>query len=431
MNIAAEDAREIWARLGEEGKAPSELTFAAGVLPLYSVALDPWIDRLNNTYLKSLSRKHAHFKLAIAPYGGGKTHFLMALGSRALKEDFAVSYIACKAGINLDSPMDIYRSFMKGLQLRKPEKPGTLPLLQTIIENKNEEIKNSGAPDPEAAFAMWVQNVANDEYPELAFGRVMAEALRFQIDPTRDVAGEAAIRWLRGEIDTLTKTERESLRLAKVSKKDQTELGRNLLLSVLCFVKEAGAHGTVVLFDEVETLFNARGRALQRVLAAMRVMLDQAGGITGGVPLFGVFAAVPDILEQIRRYEAVSQRLEVKGAPFEEGNNYAPQLHLEKVDTQKNLLEKLGERLISLGEIAIPFVFNQELQCRNIGLLARVASESNLEIDARRLFVKACVNILQQQSHQGEVEYPEDEMLNRYRGFFDDLRNQDRQEFEP
>lgn len=431
MDIDSHLAQDIWARLGEEGKAPTELTYAAEVLPLYSVAIDAWIERLAKTYLQDLAQKSARFKLVIAPYGGGKTHFLMALGSRALSEGFAVSYIACAEGVSLENPMDVYRAFMKNLQLPGEEKPGTRSLLQAIITHKHKQMKIFEVPDPEAALGAWLHELSQEDYPELAFGRVMEEALKAQIAPDRAIAGEAALRWLRGEIDTLTKDERESLKLAKPTKRDQKELGRNLLLSIIPFLREADTKGVVILFDEVETLFSARGKALQRVLAAMRVMLDQPSGVKGGVPLFGLFAAVPDITDQLSRYPAVEQRLAVVGAPFEEGNDLAPQVHLDKVASQHKLLEALGVKLLDLGEIARTYRFDQDVQRKNINKLAKVASQASLEIDARRLFVKTCVSILDLQIHQGEREFSEDELRDRYRGFFENLRQQEEEEPEP
>ncbi len=424
-------AAELWARLASEGKAPNELTFAAEALPAYSVAIDPWIDRLARTYLRGLSQRHTHSKVVIAPYGGGKTHFLMSLGSRALEEGFAVAYVACADGINFDNPLDVYRACMKSLQLPGEDRPGTGRFLRRVVRRKNKQITDAEVPDPEAAFEAWLRSVESEDYPELSFGRVLSEALRAQVDPTRALAGDAAVRWLRGEIDTLTKDELGLLKLRRVSARDQKELGRNLLLSIVRFAKEAGVLGTVLLFDEVETLFNARGKALQRLLSAMRIMLDLPAGIPGGVPMLGVYAAVPDILEQLGRYPALQQRLAVVGVPFEEGNDYAAQLHLDRVGTQKELLHAVGLKLLDLGRVASGRDFDDSLQDDNIKRLAHIASESNLEIDARRLFVKTCVNILQQQAHQGERRYPDDELLDRYRGFFESLRNKDQEESEP
>ncbi|MEM2890692.1 MAG: DUF2791 family P-loop domain-containing protein [Candidatus Hadarchaeum sp.] len=432
MAIDRQSILDIWARLGEEGKAPGELIYAAEVLPLYTVAIDPWIERLVKVYLQGLSQRSAHFKLVIAPYGGGKTHFLMALGSRALKEGFAVSYIACAEGVSFENPMDVYRVFMKNLQLPGEEKPGTRSLLRAVINYKYDQIRIRGVPDPEAALGMWLKALSQEDYPELALGRVMSEALRAQLFPDPTVAGEPALRWLRGEIDTLTKEERESLRLARVAKKDQNELGRNLLLSIIRFLKEeAGAKGVVLLFDEVETLFSAKGKALQRLLAAIRVMLDQPASVKEGVPLLGLFAAVPDIIDLLSKYPAVEQRLAVGGASFEEGNDFSPQIHLDKVASQEKLLQDLGFKLLELGELSRAHRFDRNIQKQNIETLAKVASQSSLEIDARRLFVKACVNILDLQYHQGERRFLEEELRDRYRGFFENLKQKDEQELEP
>lgn len=124
-----DDARKLWARLGEEGKAPTELASAAHVLPNYTAGIEPWLDRLADRYLRDLCRRDAHFKLVLAPYGGGKTHFLVSFGARALTERFAVSYVACSDGLNVDNPLGVYREFVKNLQLPDESSPGLQMLL--------------------------------------------------------------------------------------------------------------------------------------------------------------------------------------------------------------------------------------------------------------------------------------------------------------
>ncbi len=346
-----ENAQQIWAILAEEGKAPAELGFAGQVLPAYSVGIDGWIDRLGSRYLQGLCRKQAHFKMVIAPYGGGKTHFLMSLGNRALQEGYAVAYIACTQGVDLNNSFDLYRAFIKSIQIPGEDRPGVGRLLRRIIQTKIKQIQEARAPDVEIAFARWLEYVAKEDHQENAFGRVMAEALRFENNPADAIAGDAPIRWLRGEIDTLTKEELAALRLAKFSTKAQKDLGRNLIISIARFLREAGIWGVVILLDEAETMFNATGKALLRVLSAMRVMLDLPGGVPGGAPMFGLFGAVPDVLEQLTKYPALDQRMMVKGVSFEEGGDYAPQLHLEKIQTQENLLRSIGGRLAELAQL--------------------------------------------------------------------------------
>ena len=422
------EALQLWATLAAEGKAPTELTRAAHLLPAYSVGIEPWIDRLASRYLAGLCRQHAHFKLVLGPYGGGKTHFLVALGSRALAEGFAAAYVPCGPGVNLDSPLDVYREFVRRLQLPGESGAGLQRLLARVVEAKRAQIAAAGAPEPDYAFEMWLKRVSREAHPENAFGRVIAEALRSEWDPDRAPAGDAALRWLQGDIDALTREELALLRLARVSARARGDLGRNLLMSVIRFVKEGNVAGVVLLLDEVETLFS---KALLKLLAAMRVMLDYPGDIPGGVPLLGVFAAVPDIQNELTRYPALQQRLAAYGAPFDEGNDFSPQLHLEKLGAQEGLLAGIGHKLTGLAGVATGYRFDVALQSRNAERLARVAADRNLEVDARRLYVKTWVNILELQSREGEREFPEGELSARYQGHFDELRRAEPEGDEP
>ena len=277
---------------------------------------------------------------------------------------------------------------------------------------------------------MWINHLYRKEYPEPTFARVSATAISEIIDPDRVKTGDAAFRWLRGEIDTLTRDERSLIRVAPVPPKEQNEFGRRMLLSMCKFIKEFGLNGSVILFDEVETLFNAKGKALLRVLSAMRVLIDLPVGVSGGVPLLAVFSAVPDVIEQLGKYPALQQRLAVVGASFREDNNFAPQIDLSELGSQREFLNSLGSKLIKLGELALGHSFNHNLQSLNIGRLADVATNTDLDVNARRLFVKACVSILNQQLTLGEKEFSESELNERYRGSFNSIRSSETEEFE-
>ena len=301
------EALQLWADLSGKGTAPTEIARASRVLPSYSVAIAPWLDRLAATYLRQLSREAAHFKLVMAPYGGGKTHFLLALGAQALEENFAVSYVPCGEGVSPDSPLEVHRELVKYLRLPGQREPGLRSLLSQVVRAKQEEISRRGAPDADVAFWRWLGVVERENYPENAFGRVVAAALRAENDPDSSPAGEAALRWLQGDTETLAREEMSELRLARIPAANRNKFGHNLLSSLVKFVPEAGVHGTVLLMDEVETLFARRGKALLRILAAMRVFLDAPSGVPDGLPLFGVFSAVPDCSRHSRSASPLSR----------------------------------------------------------------------------------------------------------------------------
>lgn len=424
------EANEVWARLAEHGTAPTEITRAAHVLPSYTAGIGPWIDRLSSRYLHGtglqpgLCQSTAHIKLVLAPYGGGKTHFLQALGVRALEDGFAVSYVPCGGGVSLESPLDVHRQLIKNLLLPGKDQPGLHTLLETTSQSKRAEIERSEVPDVDRAFDRWIRSFRRTQYPETSFGRVIARALESAEHSEDSDVGDAAILWLQGELDNLRKADLQALRLANIPASSRKQFGRNIMLSTIQFLPNAGVHGLVLLLDEAETLFSDRSqKALLRLLAAMRVMVDLPDGVPGGVPLFSVFSAVPDVLDDFDRYPALKQRLAVFGASFESGNDFAPQLPLDKVQGQETLLQEIGEKLVEVGSIATNQPFDFALQQRNIQQLVRVASERNLDVDARRMFVKTWVNLLQIQATNGEREYRDEELNQRYQGDFEQLKN--------
>ena len=418
------EAVQIWAQLSAEGKAPAELARAARVLPNYTACIQTWLDRLAQRYLRGLCREGAHFKLVLAPYGGGKTHFLCSLGLRALDEGFAVSYVPCRAGLSLDEPLAVYKECVKNLQQPGETSRGLQRLLDAVIRTKREQIERAGAPDVDGALRRWRLSLRREDFPENAFGRVMATALE-AVEGEETALGEAALHWLQGEPELLNRGDLQELRLAKLQKEDRARFGMALLLSLSKFLPQAGVHGVVLLLDEVETLTQVRGKALLRILAAMRVFLDSAGGVPDGVPLFGVFAATPEVLDgdYVGRYRALRQRLDVKGASFAEGNDFAVQLPLGEVAPQEVLLKEVGGKLIDIGTLATGHVFDPALQAENALRLADVACERNLDVDARRLFVKAWVSLLELQAQAGERSIGRDELVDRYEGEFSRLKN--------
>lgn len=427
------EAKQHWAMLGTEGKAPTDLAHASRVLPIYSVGIQDWVDLLASRYLCGLCRERAHFKLVLAPYGGGKTHFLVTLGIRAREqENFAVANVPCGEGVSLDNPLDVYKELVKHLQLPGQDGAGLRLFLDAAISAKRAEIRKRGAPDVDAAFRLWLSEVRRRDYPANAFGRVLAAALQATDEGDESSVGNAALYWLQGDIDVLGRSEMQELYLARVPAKDRNKFGRDLLFSLVKVLPLAGVHGLVLLMDEVETLFQMRkGAAARRMLGAMRVILDAPTGVPSGVPLFGVFSATPDVLENFRKYPALEQRLAVQGASFDEGNEYAFQIPLDKAQIQ---LASIGEKLLEVGEIALgeplkPFPFDRQLQQRNARRLEKIASERSLDVDARRLFVKTWVNLLNLQSTEGEREFDDDELMSRYSGTFDSV--DEKEEFEP
>jgi hypothetical protein len=169
--------------------------------------------------------------------------------------------------------------------------------------------------------------------------------------------------------------------------------------------------------------FNARGKALEKILVSMRTMLDAPDNRMERVPLFGVFAAVPDVWSEViaKRYEALKQRFQVFD-PFHRGNDDAAQIDLGELGRQRDILLAIGEKLLELGIRVHGWTFDVTRQRRNLERLASVTAEQLLEVNARRLFVKAWCSLLGEQGRNGEQDYTEEFLTSRIRGVNEEFR---------
>lgn len=437
--MRGDKAKEILAQLAGSGLPPRDIAAASEELPMFSVGLEEWIDRLAAEYLGFLCRSQCHFKLLLAPYGGGKTHFLMALGVRALTENYAVSYVACVpgkpgSGPRVDDPMGLYSEVVGHLQLPQGSGKGLLPILQGVVESKRKMIEESGAADPDRAFDLYRRELRS-RFPGGQFGdfaHVMSLALHGVWTEQEDTLSfRGAEKWLEGRMSSLSKDEWSALGLRSPTATQSVEFGRKQLLAMANFLPDLGVHGLVLLIDEVETMFTAKGKALQAVLGAMRTMTDWSGSGSKTAPILGIFAAVPDVEQELRRYPALQQRYKVMGASFEEGNDSAPVINLEKVrKDQLTLLTEIGVKLVDLGVLASDAKLDRDAQLENARRLARISAKMNLDVDSRRLYVKACAGLLQMQISKGSRLLSEDELGERYRGEFNQMHMTEKAEFE-
>lgn len=418
MNI--DDIKSAWSKLVENGTPNEDLDLAMHVLPALSVGIDDWIDRLAKRYLQDLCQRGSHFKLVVGPYGSGKTHFLLSLAARGLRENYAVAFIKCKDGVSLDQPVSFYQEIVRNLRLPDVDAVGIRPLFQAVHRRWKEEAQK--APDATYAWGMKLDELEEQPGP---FGRVAAAALRHLENPSLNrEQGKAAFLWLNGEHKSLNKQDRDSLRLGAIANAEMRRFGHSLRESLATFIPNAGVHGLVLLVDESESMVTARGKALTYVLNAMRTMIDDHGSASARMPVLCVFGAIHDIQDKIQNYQALKSRLSVVGQPFHEGSDSAAQINLEHLGSPKDILRRIGERLLPFGEQALGCKFNAELQSANLRRLIEVVVVRQSAADARRLFVKAWCSLLEEQ-RQAERAYSEAEMQHRAAGAYDQIRVQD------
>ena len=418
-----DDIRVAWSKLVENGTPPDDLDIALQVLPELTVDIDGWIERLTKRYLQDLCRRSSHFKLVLGQYGSGKTHFLLALLARALQENFAISFLKCKEGVSLEDPLAFYQQIVANLRLPGNTPPGVHSLFEAVHANWKARAKQA----PDEIYA-WQKMLEDLEKPVFPFGRVAAAALRHIEAPSLNrELGTAAFLWLSGYHKNLTAKDRTAFRLSGLGKKELQGLGHALRDALIGFVPQAGVHGIVLLVDETENMMSARGKALARVLNAMRTIIDEGGSDQAKMRMLCVFAAIHDIRDPIQKYQALKSRLSVVGQPFHEGSDSAAEIDLEHLGRPKEVLAHIGQRLLAFAEKALNHPLKQDIQQKNLQRLTDVVAVRKLEADARRLFVKAFCALLEEQVPSERV-FSTEELQSRVSGAFSQIKDQDEQD---
>jgi hypothetical protein len=412
-----DDLRDAWKNLASYGTPPAS-EIAGRVLPAWSVGLDRWLDRLTKEYLRDYCRRNSHFKLALAPYGGGKTHFLLTLAGRATEENWATCYLQCKLNVSLGDWYGLYEHVAKSIQLPGSKLRGVKLVFQAALDRMRKQAES--APEPDFALDKMIGALEDDDWPHTAFARVAVAFLNHLRDPRMNQElGKAALRWLQGEA-LENKKQRELLDVNPVTAQGRSQHGQTLFCSLVKFIPRAGVNGLVLLFDEMDTMLNVKGKALEKIFVSIRVLTDAPDQ---KLPLFGIFGAVPDIVQLIRNSGAqfLISRYQVV-VPFHEGDDNAPILDLSELGSQNEMLRAIGEKLLQLGVQVHNWKFNLDLQRRNLRNLAELTATRRLEVNARRLFVKTWCSLLEEQARNGESEKSETELTNLIEGAYSGFR---------
>ena len=408
------DLQAAWLALSTNG-LPPDPELAARVLPEWSVGISGWIDQIAEQFLQGYCRERSHYKLVIAPYGGGKSHFLLAMRQRALEEHFAVSYLRCSADTRIDNWSSLFPEIASSIHLPGEWQPG----LSGVIDAAMDTIRKraSATDDPEATIDFILASIRNStRYASPIFSRLVAIILSDRhLNNDADRANAANI-WLSHGQNMVSKAQRAQLGVQNIPAAQTGRHGEQLFHSLVRFLKEfVGMHGLVLLLDETDMMFNTRGRAMARLMAALRTLIDQADDALGPIPVLGMLAAVPNIDEQLQQYAALQQRFS-DVIPFEEGAVNAPRINLAKCMKDHMFLVLLGEKLLHLSENAFGRTYDADIQRQNIELLSKVACSRMTDIDSRRLFVKTWCAVLDQQAGQGNRQLAAEEAANLLQG---------------
>ncbi|MCB9883649.1 MAG: DUF2791 family P-loop domain-containing protein, partial [Planctomycetes bacterium] len=393
--LAAKDltptlARRILQSLGEAGTPPDR-----GVR-FINVGTEAYLDVLAREYLDVLLKEGgATFKLVQAGFGGGKTHFLHLVREMAWERGYATALVSLS---QRECPFDqarlVYQSVMREITEPPPSEnaPGARGLPE-ILENVVENQLAQGAK-PEQLQTWLRRTIGRVPVDVHAFRSAVVAYLRAYLDGDdrgRDVLGA----YLRGE-----EVPAEAHRHHGIFESIREDNAFAMLRSWCQMAPSLGFTGTCLLFDEMDRVMSLTRRKKERLLDNLRELVDLcARSLLPGV-LF-LYAVPPEFQRNVLPdYPALGQRLRHR-LPFSETHLHAPVIDLERLQlSPEQLLERLGERILHVFEVARSKTLDPKIQKVNARRLADQCVARDFEISHRRLFVKLLVQVLQEQANE-------------------------------
>jgi len=257
-------------------------SFRQGTVPiqyleLYSVGRDRWLASVSKD-LDFIARGGSKVRFLSAPYGGGKTHFLMLVRPRVLSASMLVSYVELHSR---EAPFDkfevIFPMVMRGVTL--PNGRG----IEHMLEDWARQFPYYGSHEVEANL----RQIA----PSLDFRAALRACLQYANtdSPDHKMRIQGIIAWLQGyrvtsELSRATGI-RSSITIGNVSE---------ILGSFLRFVRASGYRGLALFLDEAEAITSlAQSRKRDEANQNIRKLLDNADEHSG---LYVLFATTPKFL---------------------------------------------------------------------------------------------------------------------------------------
>lgn len=372
-------AKAIIHKLGSFGTPPE---FG---IEYFSVGLEPYIEVIENEYLKDILKYSlSSFKLITGNYGGGKTHFLYLIRGLAWQHNYVTSYVSLSP---TECPFDrlelVYKKIVSNI---------TPPLKQNILEQQHEV-------GIEALLRCWYTNAREErnfisEIKNLessSFTNALKGAMISLVsDDEEEFNG--VLQWLKGE-----EAPRELRLRHRISERIDRSTAFRMLRSLVQFINSIGYSGFILLFDEAERGMSISStRDKRRALDNLRQLVDECGNARLPGAMF--FYAVPDenlLLEGSGGvYEALKQRLR---SSFTRINPMGVKINLEDIGVMpEEFLSKLGTKLTTIFECAYKIKLDSQVLEDSVKNMTDMVLElQSLDISYRRIFVIAIIEVFQ------------------------------------
>lgn len=345
------------------------------------IGREDWLESVRHD-LNFVSRGASKVRLVSAPWGGGKTHFLLMVKEEAIKMGFAVSHIELHSR---EAPFDrfeiVFPRLIRDVIFPRGDN------LESVLDNWASSFPFYSAED----IARELRKVS----PSLDFRAALRACLLHANGDLvthrsilRDVAG-----WLGGDNLSL-----DLKRYGVYNPLKITNVGE-MVGAFLKFIVQQGYKGMVVMLDEAEAITSlTQSKKRNEANQNIRKLLDNADENIG---LYVMFATTPTFLNDPKRgarsYPALWSRIQNVFTPeMESVNTRSTIIPLKPLD--ENQFRVLAKKIMNIHSAAYSWQADNYISGQSVDvMIAKVTKQP--EVLTIRMFIRTLVNLLDQVEH--------------------------------
>lgn len=389
--LKAFQARSIIEEL-RKGSVPVEY------VPVFTVGRQKWLSYIEDDFENYIAQGGAKVRFISGDYGDGKTHFMSVIQHLAMEKKFAVSFVVLTRDVPIHKFETVYQSIVRQIQ-GNFDGMGIRDLLTAWLDALSPEFKNAKAnaatekctalaeelrdiPDMDINFANALAALVSNRFAPLAEG---------EDEDSRKADREILMHWFDG--GKVTKRELKPFQIYEYLTKANA---RQLMNSLILFLRRFGHQGLILLMDEMETVVAMSASVRNTAYENIRLFIDNS---ETAQYLHIFFSIIPDVLvseKGFKSYDALWSRVRSIGTSMGDAKrlNYRGVLvdiHQTPLQTQE--LVELGQCLLALHGIAYRWSPQEIITDKVIEDICAGQKKMGV-ISEVRLFIKQLIGVL-------------------------------------
>ncbi len=367
-------------------------------VPVFTVGRQKWLSYIEDDLENYIAQGGAKVRFISGDYGDGKTHFMSVVRHLAMEKGFAVSFVVLTRDVPIHKFETVYQSIVRQVQ-GNFKGVGIRNLLTAWLDSLSPEFQGTEAKDATEKCTALAENLRDIPDMDINFANALAALVsnRFasleegEDEDSRKADREILMHWFDG--GKVTKRELKPFQVYEYLTKANA---RQLMNSLILFLRRFGHKGLILLMDEMETVVAMSASVRNAAYENVRLFIDNS---ETAQYLHIFFSIIPDVLvseKGFKSYDALWSRIRSIGASAGDAKrlNYRGVLvDIHQTPLQTEELADLGRCLLALHGIAYRWTPEELVTDKTIEDIC--ASQKKMGVISEvRLFIKQLIGVL-------------------------------------